>query len=201
MKKTFATGIVIIALGTILGLGACANTNTQSPIYKQSTLYKGSVPSASSTTTKAPISYETPNTVAVIYENDGQSEAAIYQTNSEELSNQNTESYGEQGTPGYYAMQNAEQTINYSFKQDAQIITSSSELTNEQNTNTIEAGYQTNTQSESLSYTVIAGDTLYSLARKNCTSVSELQRLNSVGNDFYIRAGDTIRIPATHCAK
>ncbi len=46
---------------------------------------------------------------------------------------------------------------------------------------------------------VVAGDTVYSFARKLCSSIDEIKAMNSLGADFNIRLGDTIRLPASKC--
>ena len=48
-------------------------------------------------------------------------------------------------------------------------------------------------------HAIKAGDTVYSFARKLCTSVDEIKAMNSLGADFNIRLGDTIRLPASKC--
>lgn len=45
-------------------------------------------------------------------------------------------------------------------------------------------------------YVVQPGDTLYSLAKKNGTTVARLAELNGVGPDFIIRVGQTLILPA-----
>ena len=43
-------------------------------------------------------------------------------------------------------------------------------------------------------YTVISGDTLYSLARKYNTTVSEIKKLNNLTSDI-LRIGQVLKIP------
>ena len=58
----------------------------------------------------------------------------------------------------------------------------------------VEQSFTLGTQRE-----VIAGDTVYSFARKLCSSIDEIKAMNSLGADFNIRLGDTIRLPASKC--
>ncbi|MFI3257319.1 MAG: M23 family metallopeptidase [Spirochaetales bacterium] len=46
-------------------------------------------------------------------------------------------------------------------------------------------------------YTVIAGDTLYSISRKNDITVDELRSLNELTPESVLKIGQTLKIPAT----
>jgi len=46
---------------------------------------------------------------------------------------------------------------------------------------------------------IVTGDTVYSFARKLCSSVEEIRAINSLDGTFNIRLGDTIRLPASKC--
>jgi len=46
---------------------------------------------------------------------------------------------------------------------------------------------------------IVTGDTVYSFARKLCSSVEEIKAINSLDGTFNIRLGDTIRLPASKC--
>lgn len=48
-------------------------------------------------------------------------------------------------------------------------------------------------------YVVKSGDTVYSLSRSVCSSVSEMQSLNSLDGNFTIKVGQIIQIPASTC--
>jgi len=49
------------------------------------------------------------------------------------------------------------------------------------------------------SHTVRQGDTVYSLSRKLCTGIDEVQTLNNLGYDFAIKIGDNLTLPASRC--
>ena len=48
-------------------------------------------------------------------------------------------------------------------------------------------------------YTIKKGDTLYQIARENCTSVSSIARLNSIADPTLIDLGQTLRLPTAKC--
>jgi len=48
-------------------------------------------------------------------------------------------------------------------------------------------------------HTVVEGDTLYSLSRARCVSVSEIQQMNGIGADYGIKIGQTLTLPVTRC--
>jgi len=48
-------------------------------------------------------------------------------------------------------------------------------------------------------YQIKAGDTVYSLSRSLCTSVSNIQALNNLDQNFSIQAGQTLRLPSSEC--
>lgn len=48
-------------------------------------------------------------------------------------------------------------------------------------------------------YIVEAGDTVYSLSRNLCTTVSDLKTLNNLDQSFSINAGQTLQLPASKC--
>ncbi len=130
------------------------------------------------------------------------------------------ESYG---TPGYEAMKNAESGWAYEPQttpeweavqaptqsvgvavpvtqpfssplpapraREAQIRGASSPVTIQSQEN-----YTLGTQRE-----VREGNTVYSFARELCSSVEEIQAMNSLDGTFNIRLGDTIRLPASRC--
>ena len=49
------------------------------------------------------------------------------------------------------------------------------------------------------SYIVQAGDTVYSLSRGVCASVSEVQTLNRLDQNFSIQTGQTLKLPQSRC--
>lgn len=46
---------------------------------------------------------------------------------------------------------------------------------------------------------VVEGDTVYSLSKRQCVSVEDIQRLNGLDGNFNIRLGDYIKVPASRC--
>lgn len=48
-------------------------------------------------------------------------------------------------------------------------------------------------------YTVQPGDTVYSLARRLCTPISEIMTANGIRSDFGIDIGQTLNLPASRC--
>ena len=48
-------------------------------------------------------------------------------------------------------------------------------------------------------YTIKAGDTVYSLSRSICSSVSAVQTLNNLDQNFSIKAGQTLQLPPSAC--
>lgn len=121
-------------------------------------------------------------------------------TNIEE----NTNSFGENGTPGYYAIHGIEapqdmaptQTAlqeQYAFE-DAHSV-QHTETTPTQPFEVAPASLNTR------HHTIIPGDTVYSLARSSCISVAALKSANGIDDSFYIRAGDEIMIPLSKCVE
>jgi LysM repeat protein len=103
-----------------------------------------------------------------------------------------TESFGEAGTPGYYAVNG----IPDYTPADLPAIPVYEAPTYASQTTTINAP-MTSTRSHVLA----AGDTVYSLARAACVSVREFKQLNNIDDQYYIRAGDPIMIPASRCTE
>jgi len=118
---------------------------------------------------------------------------------------ENTASLGENGTPGYYAVNGIEAP------------TQAPELTTEPQFAQIQTLQPQQIQPEpipvpttftaipqsagTIRHTVVPGDTLYSLARTTCSSVTEIQNLNTINAEFYIRAGEDILLPSGRCAE
>jgi len=48
-------------------------------------------------------------------------------------------------------------------------------------------------------HVVKAGDTVYSLSRQQCTTVSSIQSLNNLDQNFAIQIGQSLRLPASEC--
>ena len=49
------------------------------------------------------------------------------------------------------------------------------------------------------SYTVVPGDTVYSLARRNCVGISDITERNGIGPDYAISIGQRISVPGSRC--
>jgi len=49
------------------------------------------------------------------------------------------------------------------------------------------------------SHLVRGGDTVYSLARRNCVSVTDIQSINGLNSNFGIKIGDSLKLPASRC--
>lgn len=49
------------------------------------------------------------------------------------------------------------------------------------------------------SHLVKEGDTVYSLARKNCVGVNDIQALNGLNSSFAIKIGDSLNLPNSQC--
>lgn len=108
-----------------------------------------------------------------------------------------TESLGDGGTPGYYAVNG---TTDYTpdplpSAPVYQAPTYASQTT------TMSTATITTPTASTYSHTLVAGDTVYSLARSACVSVSEFKQLNNIDDQYYIRAGDQIMMPASRCAQ
>lgn len=120
---------------------------------------------------------------------------------------ENTNSLGEEGTPGFYAvngMEVSEDTIteqtDFITEQDGFEYTAPQAVQHTETapTHPIEvARASLNTRR----HTIIPGDTVYSLARSSCVSISDLKTANSINDDFYIRVGDEIMIPLSKCVE
>jgi len=48
-------------------------------------------------------------------------------------------------------------------------------------------------------YIVKAGDTVYSLSRQRCATVSSVQSLNNLDHDYNIQVGQALKLPASEC--
>ena len=102
---------------------------------------------------------------------------------------ENTASLGDAGTPGYYAVQNAENTP---APIEAQLTIP---------TITPEPAIIAPASINIRRHMVVSGDTVYSLARTSCVSVAELKQVNNINDEFYIRVGEEITLPPSHCVE
>lgn len=116
---------------------------------------------------------------------------------------ENTNDIGEDGTPGYYAVNNTQNDI---ARESVSMV---AEHTNHSPVQAHQIPHQTpvvaqisvaQTSMNTHQHMIIPGDTIYSLARKSCVSVSVLKAANNINNDFYIRVGDKISLPVSKCS-
>lgn len=107
------------------------------------------------------------------------------------------------GTPGYQVLQAQTEAVTYS-----QPTYGAQEVSYDYNANTVEASAATiaipsETRSYGIgsygSHLVKEGDTVYSLSRKLCVGINDIQSLNSLNSNFAINIGDTIKLPASNC--
>jgi len=111
------------------------------------------------------------------------------------------------GTPGYYAVHGTpDADVSAPYQADSYAFTQIE--TTQQTPNVVSATSLPSNHLFSDSYIsgdggmlhhIVEGDTVYSLARKTCTSVTEIKSLNGLNADSYIRLGDNIRLPASRC--
>lgn len=117
--------------------------------------------------------------------------APLYQrTATEPAIQETTQSLGNAGTPGYYAVNGIPDHTPAELPptQIYQAPTYASQTT------IIDAP-----SVGTYSHVLAAGDTVYSLARSACVSVNEFKQLNNIDDLYYIRAGDPILIPNSRC--
>ncbi len=118
---------------------------------------------------------------------------------------ENTTSAGENGTPGYYAVNGiappvaAPQQVKPQLAQiqpihPQQIQPETKQLQGPKT-------YTVPVSAIVIQHKVKPGDTLYSLAKTTCSSVAEIQNLNTINAEFYIRAGDDILLPRGRCTE
>lgn len=211
------TGALIAT--TMLVLGGCSTT-AENPNYQQTTKYKGSNPYASPAAVQqatyqaqapAPVSYA-PQEVPSAYIHQTEPvyqaipQAVTYEApRVEQGLQENTTSLGENGTPGYYAVNGiqppAPAIAPIAEPQFAQI----QPLQPQQilpEPIPVPTGFTSIPQPMgTIRHMVVPGDTLYSLARTTCSSVTEIQNLNTINAEFYIRAGEDILLPSGRCAE
>lgn len=104
---------------------------------------------------------------------------------------ENVNSLGEQGTPGYYAVNG---TPDYAQAPEPVRVYAP------QPTPTLDANISS-ASATNIRHTLKTGDTVYSLARTSCVSVAEFKQLNSIDDQYYIRVGDEILLPAGRCTQ
>ena len=190
----------------LLGLAGCA-TNSESPIYTQNTTYK--VDSPYETQSPAPVYPAGDQTTPVNYgtplPRDVQNNAPSVSLASNAPDQAPTDSaYGDTyGTPGYHAMQ-----ANGEFESETSSTEPSVTITQSETSQSVaevtaptssyphasQYSYVTSDPSEFeagdkdvIMHRVVEGDTVYSLSRRQCVSVEDIQALNSLNSEFYIR--------------
>ena len=147
------------------------------------------------------------NTQTAIHQPVSQSgpQAASYEAPPAQAIQETTQSPGDAGTPGYYAVNGGGMSTpdatrpQYTQTQPIQPTRPQAPSPAPVSTRTT---FNTPTQilPQGISlHRVVPGDTLYSLARSTCSSVAEIQRLNAINQDFYIRADDDIYVPSGRC--
>ena len=106
-----------------------------------------------------------------------------------------TTGFGDAGTPGYYAVNGTPDHTPEVLPptQVYQAPTYASQTTTVYSNQAATAGTR--------NHTLVAGDTVYSLARSACVSVTEFKQLNNIDDQYYIRAGDQILMPASRCTE
>jgi len=176
-----------LASAISLTLAACASTNTENPNYQASTKYKGSVPTVQQanyqTQAPAPVTYQpAPTTIAATYQPIIEPAPGIQET---------VDAPGDIGTPGYYAVNDIEEPVTQAAEIAPPAIPAPVSIP-------VTAPIITEAASTSV-HTIIPGDTVYSLARNACIKVADLKQANGINDEFYIRVGDEIQIPAGRC--
>jgi len=48
-------------------------------------------------------------------------------------------------------------------------------------------------------HSIIEGDTVYSLARRNCVGVNDIQSINGLNSNFAIKIGGSLKLPTSRC--
>ncbi len=192
-KKTFGT-IAGAAIGGAAGYGIADKSIACSP-------QQVPVNDALQTATITPAYPSVPQAENVYAASATQIQNPVVSANGIE---ENVVSLGEEGTPGYYAVQNMEapqattKPINLAEISRQQTIYQEPTLSVPQ-VATSESIIIAPPPVNALTHTVVTGDTVYSLARNSCVSVAELKRINNINDNFYIRVGDKITIPANTC--
>ncbi len=96
------------------------------------------------------------------------------------------------GTPGYHAIQAAEAEIAATSSNDA-IIPVRPRLYVSDSTGT------ENLMNGQRRHEIVEGDTVYSLARRQCVGVDQIKSLNKLDDLYSINLGDYLTLPASQC--
>jgi len=153
----------------------------------------------------APQSYSAAPTVAASYASPVIAQPYVSPTDTE-FSN-----ISETGTPGYQVLQAQTVEVYQAPTTAAPIsgsVNSAQEVTYDYADNTIAASANTVTAPFETrvmtggnygSHIVKQGDTVYSLSRKLCVSVTDIQSLNNLDGTYGINIGDTLQLPSSNC--
>lgn len=151
----------------------------------------------SATPTHSQQGYTTASTVPSSYAGSIIAEPYVSPTDTE------FNSISDTGTPGYQVLEAQTEAVTHS-----QPSYGAQEVSYDYNGNTIEASAATIAiPSETRAYgsgsygshLVKEGDTVYSLSRKLCVGINDIQSLNSLDSNFAINIGDSIKLPASNC--
>jgi len=173
-NKTVGT-IAGAAIGGAAGYGIADKTINCDPI---------SIPASAQTATITPAYQPAPTTQAATYQSLRDSGPGIQET---------VDVPGDVGTPGYYAVNGIEEPVMQAAEITPPAMQTPVAIPVTAPIKTLEA--------DTTVHTIIPGDTVYSLARGACIKVADLKQANGINDEFYIRVGDDIQIPAGHCEK
>ncbi|MBL4870374.1 MAG: LysM peptidoglycan-binding domain-containing protein [Robiginitomaculum sp.] len=194
-NKTIGT-IAGAALGSAAGYGIADKSIRCSPT---------SIPVNSQSAIVAPIYQPSAQDAQVFSASTPQIYTTNPQTNNIPKSaiEENVTSYGAEGTPGFYAVQGMEMNVPIEKNaMTANISNIQTQIPVQPFTPAPTTSTVTIIEPATMNFrfhTVIPGDTAYSIARASCVSVAELKRTNNLNDQYYIRVGDEITIPASNC--
>lgn len=176
-----------------------AATTTYQPQTVQSTAAQGTIVTQDSYAVPATHQYVSADESRVVY----QSPRVEYQAPTDEQ----FADISDMGTPGYQVLQS--QTIEQpAVIQKVATAASSAQLIDyDYSDNVISANAFTSPEySETrilgvsgINHVVAEGDTVYSLARKNCVGVNDIKTLNNLDYNFAIKIGDSLVLPSSKC--
>lgn len=184
-------------------------STTTSPSYTQEPSYTAAQShSAAYDYTTSQQSYTAEPTVTASY-----SEPVIAEPNVSPTDTEFT-SITETGTPGYQVMQSQtvdmyEAVVTTPAETPAmQTISGAREISYDYAANTVAVSADTVAMPSETrllagsyygSHTVKEGDTVYSLSRKHCVGINDIQSLNNLDAGYSINIGDTLQLPASNC--
>ena len=184
---TIRTTAMLVSVAT---LAACA-TAQENPNYKYSSKYQENAP--------VQVASTAPATVPVVFE----APAAISETEAA------FDADTMEGTPGYAIM--VEDNAPTSAPVPAPVAATQGgprAVAYDYSDNVIIADADTPVQPTEVrripapmagGYTVVPGDTVYSISRRLCVGVGEVTAPNAIGADYAIQIGQTLNLPASRC--